>query len=89
MYPRGAQTQCLFMLHLGDKKKEEKRKGERGGLEIRGLFRNGGRREEFRRKPPGQCSRRHEDDNSGAFTSRRHTHNVFNESEVVLLSLLV
>lgn len=75
----------IYVSPRGDKKKErerERRRGERGGSEIRGLFRNDTAVASRRISPETTRTMRSEDDNGGAFTTRRRN-NVFSESKVV------
>lgn len=79
MYPRGAQTQCLFMPYLVEikkrrkkkkgKKREKVREGRVGDRWAPRFFVTTGCREESCRKPPGQCSQRDGHDNKRRSTS--------------------
>lgn len=61
----------IYVSPRGDKKKREKRgRGERGGLEIRGLFRNDTAVASRRISPETTRTMRSEDDNGGAFLLR-------------------
>lgn len=80
MYPRGAQTQCLFMPYLVEIKKEEKKKEKKREKVREGRVRDRwaprffvttGCREESCRKPPGQCSQRDGHDNTSLYFAHR------------------